>query len=113
MTICPNGAINVRRLERIGSRVGLRSTRTIALEPLVSLARRTSASTEAARNSTAPSNDGGSRSVPKASNNEENQITVAPCSLGSSLICLSEDFMSLTADSPRGVLSIFHSHLAS
>src|SRR5208283_6046528 len=95
MMICPNGTIKVRRPERVGSRVRFRSKRTITLEPLVNLPMRTSASTEAARKTTAPGVHGGFRSIPNASNIEENQIAVAPCSLGSSLICLREDFSEL------------------
>ena len=92
MIICPNGTIKVRRLERTGSRVAFRSNRVMATEPLVILAVRTNTSTEAARKTMTPRMHGGSRRVPNASKSEENQIAVAPCSLGSSLICLRQDF---------------------
>ena len=101
MMTCPNGTTKVRRPERTGSRIRFRSKRTMTIEPLVSLAMRTSASTEAARKTTALGVHGGSRSIPKASNTEENQIAVAPCSLGSSLICLREDFSELGPFRPR------------
>ena len=84
--ICPKGTINVKRLARITNRVGFRSKRTMNMEPLVALPMRISASTDAAKNATTPGVHGGSRRHPKVNNNEENQITVAPCSLGSSLI---------------------------
>jgi hypothetical protein len=98
MMICPNGTIRVRRLERTGSRVAFLSRRTMAPEPRVILAVRTSTSKEAAMKTVRPGIDGCCRSVPNASSNEENQIAVAPCSLGSSLICLRKDSSKLSFD---------------
>ena len=54
----------------------------MAMEPLVILAVSVKASREAAMKTMTLEMDGGFRSVPNASNSEENQIAVAPCSLG-------------------------------
>ena len=89
MRSCPNGASKVRGLERTGSSVGLRSIRAMTLERVVNLPVTIRARAEAARKTTTPGAQGGCRSVPKESNNEENQIAEAPCSLGSNFNQLS------------------------
>jgi hypothetical protein len=86
MRICPNGTSKVRELERIGSSIVLRSIRAITLEWVVNVPVTIRTSIETARKTTTPGTHGDSRSAPKASNNEQNQIAEAPCSLGSNFI---------------------------